>query len=145
MVNEERLQHMVRMAVFDKEDGKECRPMAQYARNDYVTLKLLGSFVMGSIAFGLLFAMWALYATEELLDTLNTMDLTGFLISLGIKYVVFMFFYLLITYIVYQKRYTEGRKKVKKYYGSVKKLNRLYEREDRLKTSVTGTVQKREQ
>ena len=145
MVNEERLQHMIKMAVFDKEDGKECRPMAQYARNDYVALKLLGSFVTGTIAFGLLFVMWALYETEELLDTLNTMNLTGFLIPLAIKYVIFLFFYMMITYIVYQKRYTDGRKKVKKYYNSVKKLNRLYEREDKLKSPVSGNTQKRAQ
>lgn len=91
MVNEDRLQQMIKMAVFDKEDGKECRPMEQYARNDYVALKFIGSFVTGTIAFGLLFVMWALYETDELLNTLNTMDLVGFLVPLAIKYVYFCF------------------------------------------------------
>ena len=133
------------MAVFDKEDGKECRPMEQYARNDYVALKFLESFVTGTIAFGLLFVMWALYEMDELLNTLNTMDLVGFLVPLAIKYVIFLFFYLMITYIVYQKRYTNGRRKVKKYYNSVKKLNRLYEREDKLKLPAAGSQKAREQ
>ena len=145
MVNEDRLQHMIKMAVFDKEDGKECRPMEQYARNDYVALKIIGSFVTGTIAFGLLFVMWALYETDELLNTLNTMDLVGFLVPLAIKYVIFLFFYLMITYIVYQKRYTNGRRKVKKYYSSVKKLNRLYEREDKLKLPAAGSRKAQEQ
>lgn len=145
MVNEDRLQQMIKMAVFDKEDGKECRPMEQYERNDYVALKFLESFVTGTIAFGLLFVMWALYEMDELLNTLNTMDLVGFLVPLVIKYVVFLFFYLMITYIVYQKRYTNGRRKVKKYYNSVKKLNRLYEREDKLKLPAAGSQKAREQ
>lgn len=136
---------MIKMAVFDKEDGKECRPMEQYARNDYVALKFLESFVTGTIAFGLLFVMWALYEMDELLNTLNTMDLVGFLVPLAIKYVIFLFFYLMITYIVYQKRYTNGRRKVKKYYNSVKKLNRLYEREDKLKLPAAGSQKAREQ
>ena len=34
-VNEDRLQQMIKMAVFDKEDGKECRPMEQYASGKY--------------------------------------------------------------------------------------------------------------
>ena len=136
---------MIKMAVFDKEDGKECRPMEQYARNDYVALKFLESFVTGTIAFGLLFVMWALYEMDELLNTLNTMDLVGFLVPLAIKYAIFLFFYLMITYIVYQKRYTNGRRKVKKYYNSVKKLNRLYEREDKLKLPAAGSQKAREQ
>ena len=136
---------MIKMAVFDKEDGKECRPMEQYERNDYVALKFLESFVTGTIAFGLLFVMWALYEMDELLNTLNTMDLVGFLVPLVIKYVIFLFFYLMITYIVYQKRYTNGRRKVKKYYNSVKKLNRLYEREDKLKLPASGSQKTQEQ
>ena len=145
MVNEDRLQQMIKMAVFDKEDGKECRPMEQYARNDYVALKFIGSFVTGTIAFGLLFVMWALYEMDELLNTLNTMDLVGFLVPLAIKYVIFLFFYLMITYIVYQKRYTNGRRKVKKYYRSVKKLKRLYEREEKLKIPASGRRKEQEQ
>ena len=82
---------------------------------------------------------------DELLNTLNTMDLVGFLVPLAIKYVIFLFFYLMITYIVYQKRYTNGRRKVKKYYSSVKKLNRLYEREDKLKLPAAGSRKAQEQ
>ena len=82
---------------------------------------------------------------DELLNTLNTMDLVGFLVPLAIKYVIFLFFYLMITYIVYQKSYTNGRRKVKKYYNSVKKLNRLYEREDKLKLPAAGSQKAREQ
>ena len=32
-------------------------------------------------------------------------------------------------------KYTEGRRKVKKYYNNLKKVNQMYEREDRLRTS----------
>ena len=39
------------------------------------------------------------------------------------------------TYFVYNRRYTKGRREVKKYYGNLKKLNQLYEREDKLKMS----------
>ncbi len=34
MVNEERLQHMIRLSQFDENDGKSCKPMTQYARKD---------------------------------------------------------------------------------------------------------------
>jgi hypothetical protein len=133
MVNEERISHMIKMAEFDSTQGKKCTPMIQYARRDYVSMHLLKSFVAGTLAFAAIFALWALYAAEELLRTLNSMDLVGFLVSILLKYIVFLGIYLVITYAVANQRYTSGRRKVKQYYSSLKKVDRMYERDERLK------------
>ena len=124
MVNEERLHHMIKMAIFDTDQGKECKPMTQYARKDYVSLRMLGSFVT-----------WGIYSMNQLMENLNAMDIQELLTSVLIKYIVFMLAYMAITYFVYNRRYTKGRREVKKYYGNLKKLNQLYEREDKLKMS----------
>lgn len=136
MVNEERLRPMVKMAMFDKNDGAECKPMIEYAREDYVAMKLLGSFITGTIAFVLVFAMWALCDINELLGMLNAAKLMDFVVGVGIRYVIFLVLYLLATYVVYQIRYSQGRKKVKKYYASLKKINNIYAREDKLKAPM---------
>ena len=116
MVNEERLRPMVKMAMFDKNDGPECKPMIEYAREDYVAIQMLGSFVTGSIAFIILFGMWALCDVDKILGMLNAAMFMDFVIGVGIRYLIFLTIYLLVTYIVYYFRYSEGRKKVKKYY-----------------------------
>lgn len=135
MVNEERLRHMIKMAQFDTNDGKRCKPMTQYARKDYVSLQLLGSFVTGTICYGLLLGLWALYSMESLLEQINKIDIRGALITLLVSYIVFLVIYLTATYIIYNMKYTDGRKKVKKYYSNLKKVNQMYEREERLKTT----------
>lgn len=135
MVNEERLRHMIKMSQFDTNDGKQCKPMTQYARKDYVALQMLGSFVTGTICYGLLLGLWGLYSMESLLEEINQMDIQAFLISLLLAYLVFMLFYLGATYIVFHMKYTDGRRKVKKYYISLKKVNQMYEREDRLRVA----------
>ena len=122
MVNEERLHHMIKMAIFDTDQGKECKPMTQYARKDYVSLRMLGSFVSGTIGFALILVTWGIYSMNQLMENLNAMDIQELLTSV-------------ITYFVYNRRYTKGRREVKKYYGNLKKLNQLYEREDKLKMS----------
>lgn len=129
------MQHMIKMASFDTYEGKACRPMEQYARRDYVALKMLGSFVSGTLAFAIIFGTWALYSMERLMDEINTMDIPSFLTDVAVRYIVFLAVYLLITSVVYNTRYTAGRKKVKRYYQNVKKLNRIYGREEKLKTS----------
>ncbi len=135
MVNEERLRHMIKMSKFDTNDGKRCKPMTQYARKDYVSMRLLGSFVAGTICYGLLLVLWGLYSMEKLVGMLSSMDIQGAVVALVVSYVVFILFYLGATYVVFNMKYTEGRKKVKKYYNSLKKVNQMYEREERLKSA----------
>lgn len=137
MVNEERLHYMVKIARFDANDGKSCKPMIQYARKDYVSLQMLKSFVAGTITFVLFVTLWGLYSAESLMKTINTMDMKGFLITLALLYVIFMFFYLAATYIAFNLKYTNGRRKVKKYYNELKRVNAMYTREEKLKNNIS--------
>lgn len=135
MVNEERLRHMIKLSQFDENDGKRCKPMTQYARKDYVSLQALISFVTGTISYALIFGVWALYSMDGLFEKINKMEIREAVISLVLSYLVFMVIYLGVTYIIFNVKYTEGRKKVKKYYASLKKVNQMYEREEKLKTT----------
>ena len=134
MVNEERLRPMVKMAMFDKNEGKHCKPMIEYARQDYVAMEMLKSFVTGTIAFMLMFGIWAVRDIDRAMGMLNAAYLKDFIVDVGLKYLVFLLAYLIVTYVVYQIRYTQGRKKVKKYYNSLKAVNKMYEREEKLRT-----------
>ena len=133
MIHEERLKPMIKMAMFDKNDGKACKPMIQYARTDYVSMQLLSSFITGTIAFGLLCVMWVLYDTQEWMQMLNGAYILDLLKNVAAKYGIFMLIYLAVTYIVYQIRYSYGRKRVKAYYKNLKEMNQIYEREEKLK------------
>ena len=134
MVNEERLRPMVKMAMFDKNEGKHCKPMIEYARQDYVAMELIKSFVTGSIAFLLMLGIWAIQDMDRAMGMLNAAYLKDFVVSVGLKYIVFLLAYLIATYVVYQIRYTKGRKRVKKYYVNLKTVNKMYEREEKLRT-----------
>lgn len=133
MIHEERLKPMIKMAMFDKNDGKACKPMIQYARNDYISMQLLGSFVTGSIAFAILFVMWVLYDTQGLVKMLNGAYVFELLKGVLVKYGIFMMIYLAVTYIVYRIRYSYRRRQVKVYYKNLKEINMIYEREEKLK------------
>lgn len=135
MVNEERLCHMIKMAEFDKNQGKKCRPMIQYARKDYISLHLLVSFVTGSLCYALLVGIGVLYSAESFLARLNQMDIRAALTWLLVTYLLFMMLYMGATYIVYHVKYTAGRRRVKQYYLHVRKVNQMYEREERLRVS----------
>ena len=80
-------------------------------------MELIKSFFAGTIAFGLLFVLWLFYDMENLVKKINDMDMIGFGIRIVMVYLVFLAAYLMITYIIYNRRYTKGRKKVKEYYN----------------------------
>ena len=106
MVNEQRLHSMIKIAKFDANDGKRCKPMIQYARKDYVALQLLK----------MMLGLWVLYSMDALMEQINKMDFVKAATTLGLLYGIFMVIYLLATYIIFNMKYTYGRKKVKKYY-----------------------------
>jgi hypothetical protein len=66
---------------------------------------------------------------ETFLDSLNNVEWVQSLIDIGLLYVCFMALYLLVTYLVYHVRYRTGRKKLKKYYGHLRHINRVYDHE----------------
>lgn len=135
MVNEERLRHTIKLAQLDGNDGKRCKPMTQYARKDYVSLQLLISFITGTMSYGLILGMWVLHSVDKVFEIINRMELREIATSLVLPYVLFMILYLGATYIIFNLKYTEGRRKVKEYYTSIKKVNQMYEREDKLKST----------
>lgn len=128
MVNEERLRQLVKIAKFDTNDGKSSKPMTQYARKDYVSLQMLKSFVTGTITYAMMFAIWALYSMDTLIRKMTGNGIFEFAAKVLILYLTFMLLYMGATYIVFQVKYTEGRKKVKKYYNSLRTVNVMYER-----------------
>ena len=134
MIHEERLRPMVKMAMFDENEGKACKPMIQYARTDYISMQFLRSFVAGSIAFAILCVMWVLYDTAEIMKMLNGAYIKTLVTDVAVRYAVFMVVYLISTYVVYQIRYSRRRKMVKTYYKNLQDINRIYEREERLKS-----------
>ncbi len=131
MISKERVKYMTKLAAFEEREGKRCHKMTQYFRNDYVGVEMIKSFLMGTLAFGILFFMWLLCKMDTLMDDINSIDWAAFGTDLLIKYLVFIVVYLIVTYIVYNVRYTRGRRKIKVFYNDLKKVSRLYETEGR--------------
>lgn len=131
MISKERVRHMTKLAAFEEREGKECRKMTLYFRRDYVGLELIKSFLSGTIAFALIVGVWAFYKMDYFMENINQIDLPELGIGLLVKYLVFITVYLLSTYVIYNMRYTKGRKRIKLFYNRLKKVSRLYENESR--------------
>lgn len=130
MISRERVRHMTRLAEYEDREGKTYKKVTQYFRRDYVAMELIKSFIGGTIAFALMLLMYLLYQMDNLEEQINNMDIMGYGIGIIIWYLVFMAVYLFATYVIYNIRYSQGRKKLKAFFNRLKKVSSLYQAEE---------------
>jgi hypothetical protein len=133
MVNEERVTELTQMAIYDLHEDKAAHQSGEYYSHDYVGKEVLKSVFSGTFAFVILFGLILFDHAEEFLNSLASANLVALGLEIAGLYVIFMAFYLLITVIVYRIRFKRGRDQLRIYYRRLKKINKLYTREEKLK------------
>ena len=132
MLNQDRIQIMTKLAIYEQNEGKKEIPMGKYHRRDYVALELIKSFFCATIAFGVLFLLSILHDAETWLDNLYGLNYQSYAIRLILLYLAFVTLFQLIAWGVYQHRYKAGQKNLKSYRRRLKKLEKLYAQEEEL-------------
>ncbi len=133
MVNEERVKSLYKLAVYEKTEEKEHRQTGRYFRSDYIGKEMIVSFFSGTIGYGIMALLWMMSDMEEILRQINTLEIINTVIIIIAVYIGFIAVYLFITFLVYLFRYTRSRKHLDEYKANLKRLNQIYEREEKLK------------
>ncbi len=126
MLNEEKIRLMTGIAMYNKKNGKEILPVTRYFKSDYISSHLIRSFLVYTFVFAVGIALWILYQIE---DIMNTMEFTVLLSSaryIVVFYVSGLLLYLLVTYVVYSRRYDMGSKSLKVFQAKLRRLERRY-------------------
>lgn len=129
MIHNERVRRMVQLQAFNDRKGKECFPVVTYFRKDYVGLHMLKGFLSGTIAYGVMLLMWAVSNMEMLMESIHTMDLKQFAISVLLRYLLFLVVYLAAVFVYAQTKYTRAKKELKGYNRHLKRLIGSFERD----------------
>lgn len=131
MLNPERIRLMTRLAAYEQGEGREYMKISRYYRRDYVGVQMIKVFFCSTAAFLILFVLSVLYQMEDLERFLYQMDYENYASGLLIRYILFVVFYQAVAWIVYSLRYRKGSKEQKLYHSRLKKVEKLYEREER--------------
>ena len=137
MLNEDKIQLMTGIAMFEKKEGKDMLPAESMFRSDYVGGQMLKSFFRFTCSFLIGAMVWGLYSVDQLLSMI-TID---YLMQMGMRAAVFygigLFVYLWITYTIYSKKYDCSKKTVRVYMAKLKRLHKRYEFRTRTR-ALTG-------
>lgn len=130
MLNRDKVILMTKMAEFEQHEGKADIRMNGYYRDDYVSSKVLKSFICFVMVLVICFALYMICGFEGAINSLYSTDIVGLLREILVWVCILTGIYTFIAYLVYSYRYTKMRKKLKIYYSNLKKLNNMYDEND---------------
>ncbi len=126
MLNENKIKMMTKMAIFEKNNGKELKCHIKYYKSDYITYNLIKSLIAATIAYMIILVIVAVYNMDYLVSNINSIDYKNAGIVLIWTYLLFVIVYSVIAYFVHAYKYEKSKDGVKKYYSRLTRLERFY-------------------
>lgn len=128
MINEDKVILMTKLASYESNEGKRNMSIVNYFRGDYIGFQVLKSVIAATISFFALFAVYAFYNFEQLMQDIYKMDLLEYGKSIVILYLCTVGAYGVVSYILYSTRYSKAKKSLRHYYNNLKKLSSMYDK-----------------
>lgn len=128
MINEEKVILMTKLASYESNEGKKNMSIVNYFRGDYIGFQVLKSVIAATISFFALFAVYAFYNFEQLMQDVYKMDLLEYGKSIVTLYLCTVGAYGVVSYILFSAKYSKAKKSLKHYYNNLKKLSGMYDK-----------------
>lgn len=130
MINNEKVRVMTKLAIYEKNEGKEDIKMNHYYKMDYVRYNILKSIVSITVGYFLILLMIIAYNSEYIISNAVTLDYKAIgTYVLGI-YIILLMVYVFITIVCYSFKYDASRKRLGGYYKNLKALRKIYRQEN---------------
>ena len=121
MLNNRKVRLMTKLAIYEKEDGKEDIRLGKYYRVDYVRYQMLKTLVAVTFGYLILVFLTILYNAEYLIAEAVKLDYAAIgRTMLGI-YLVLVLVFVGLAGIGYTVKYNCSRKKLAQYYQMLKR------------------------
>ena len=136
MINEEKVALMTKLAAYEEGQGKENIPQSKYYREDYISLKMINTAILVTVAYLMILAMIVFVNVEKMMTQIANMDFVKLGQTVLIWYVVIFVVYMGLSYIVYSIKFKRVRNSLNEYNGNLKKLYGLYKEENQKKRGM---------
>lgn len=130
MLSENKIRLMTKIAVYEKTEGAKNARMNAYFRGDYLSSQMRRSFLCATVSFLILLAVYCYYGFEELMLSIYSMDLMSFFGRIIVIYLLYTAAVLILTYVVYTRRYSRMQKQVQRYYKMLSVMAASYKKKE---------------
>ena len=126
MVNEKKVRLMTQLALDEKRFYKDELDESGYFRSDYIRSNTLKVLLGYSISYLLIMGLVAMYYVDYLFTNVVQMDMQSMVWLAGCIYVGLLLIITLFCVLFYMTKYTNNRKRLRKYMMEIDKLQKFY-------------------
>ena len=126
MVNEKKVRLMTQLALDEKRFYKDELDESGYFRSDYIRSNTLKVLLGYSISYLLIMGLVAMYYVDYLFTNVVQMDMQSMVWLAGCIYVGLLLIIALFCVLFYMTKYTNNRKRLRKYMMEIDKLQKFY-------------------
>ena len=126
MVNEKKVRLMTQLALDEKRLYKDELDESGYFRSDYIRSNTLKVLLGYSISYLLIMGLVAMYYVDYLFTNVVQMDMQSMVWLAGCIYVGLLLIITLFCVLFYMTKYTNNRKRLRKYMMEIEKLQKFY-------------------
>lgn len=126
MVNEKKVRLMTQLALDEKRLYKDELDESGYFRSDYIRSNTLKVLLGYSISYLLIMGLVAMYYVDYLFTNVVQMDMQSMVRLAGCIYVGLLLIITLFCVLFYMTKYTNNRKRLRKYMMEIDKLQKFY-------------------
>lgn len=130
MLNNDKIRLMTKLALYEQKEGKKDIAGGKYYRSDYVSLAMINSAIIATLAYILILGSIVLVNIETVLSVMTTFDMLELGRIVVVAYIIYMLIYLTITYIISRLRYDNIKSELKSYDNNLKELYTIYKKEE---------------
>ena len=126
MVNEKKVRLLTQLALDEKRFYKDELDESGYFRSDYIRSNTLKVLLGYSISYLLIMGLVAMYYVDYLFTNVVQMDMQSMVWLAGCIYVGLLLIITLFCVLFYMTKYTNNRKRLRKYMMEIDKLQKFY-------------------
>lgn len=127
MLDTERIRLMTGIAVQEKRDHRKLEIAEEYTKKDYISMRILRSFLLGTIFYLILYALVTLGVFYRFFTAIHLSNLLVALFLGLIVYIVFLFFFLRASAKRAQAAYRQASRARKEFEAKERELMRKYQ------------------
>ena len=131
MVNEEKVKLMTAAALAQQKKKRDTFLAVNFYGDDYVSFQAIKAVIGVTFSYVLVLALWALGRLDALLTAYSLPDLLALAESFLILYLLLLLVTVFLSVLVYTSRYWRARENMRSYQSNLKKLHRLYRKEEK--------------
>lgn len=131
MLKNDRVKHMTKMAMYEKQNKNDLRIVTEYRRKDYISMSRILAFIFGSIAFAVFYFGVVVLFLYNRFSNIHT-RLIALILLLGILlYVFFLYVHMRRVSKFADRKYSHSKNVYQKWRVMLRELEDMYDNEER--------------